>query len=287
MINCKELSKEIFERAKELSLKFGTHDKKVVIIVAGNDLAGKKYVELKEKKFLELGITPVIEELKELEDIKKSITSANKDTNIVGIMVQLPLYPELDKYKTEILHLIDPKKDIDGLTGINLSNIGKKEELILPATVEGIIILLERIAKLDTQSPATTLKDFVTGSNVVVINDSKLIGIPLSRKLKALGALVTTLNKYTEDVASFTRNADIVVTATGNIEIFDESFFKKDSILIDVTSIQTEDGVKGDIKVSKKLLGKVKFITPVPGGVGPLTVSSLMLNTIKLAIAQT
>jgi methylenetetrahydrofolate dehydrogenase (NADP+)/methenyltetrahydrofolate cyclohydrolase len=287
MINCKDLANEIFERAHELSLKFGIKDKKVVIINASNDHASKKYIELKEKKFKDLGVAPEIKELKTKEEIQNTIQAANKDPNVVGIMVQLPLYPELEKDRTEILHLIDPRKDIDGLTNINLSNIGTVHERILPATVEGIIILLERIAKLDTEHQDTSLIEFLENKRVVVINDSKLIGIPLSRKLESLGAHVDTLNKFTEDVKSYTQKADIVVTATGNTEIFDSSYFKNDSILVDVTSLNTENGIKGDIKVDEELSSKVKFITPVPGGVGPLTVSSLMLNTVKLAILQT
>jgi methylenetetrahydrofolate dehydrogenase (NADP+)/methenyltetrahydrofolate cyclohydrolase len=286
MINCKDLANEIFERAKVLSLKFGIENKKVVIINASNDVASKKYIELKQKKFQDLGVTPEIKELKTKEEIQNAIQSANKDSNVIGIMVQLPLYPELEKDRTELLHLIEPKKDIDGLTNINLSNIGTVKELVLPATVEGIVILLERLAKLD-ENEDTSLIEYLEDKHVVVVNDSKLIGIPLSRKLKSLGASVDTLNKYTDDVKSFTLKADIVVTATGNTEIFDSSYFKNDVILIDVTSLNTSEGIKGDIKVTEELTEKAKFITPVPGGVGPLTVSSLMLNTVKLAILQT
>ncbi len=282
MIDCKGLAKDIFERAKTLSQKFHFEEAKVVIINASEDESSKKYVELKENKFKDAGFITEIKSLTTFEEVKATIEAGNKDKKTVGIIVQLPLFKDLEPQRNEILNLINFKKDIDCLTDRNLEKIGTDDELVLPATVEGICILLEQIASNEKQK----LSEFLQGKKVAIVNDSKLIGIPLAKKLSSRGAVVQNLNKFTEDIKSITFDADIVVTATGNIEIFDSSFFKNDSILIDVTSLKTENGTKGDIKADEELKSKVKFITPVPGGVGPLTVSTLILNTVKLAIFQ-
>ncbi len=282
MIDCKELANNIFERAKTLSQKFHFDEAKVVIINASDDEASKKYIELKEKKFKEAGFLTEIKSLRTYEEIKTVIEIGNKDRKTVGIIVQLPLYPEIEARRDEILNLINFKKDIDCLTDTNLEKIGTDNELILPATVEGICILLEQIASTEKQK----LSEFLKNKKICIINDSKLIGLPLAKKLSSRGATVENLNKFTQDIKTQTLGSDIVITATGNVEIFDSSFFKSDSILIDVTSLKTENGTKGDIKADDELKLKVKFITPVPGGVGPLTVSTLILNTVKLAIFQ-
>ncbi len=282
MIDCKELAKDIFERAETLSHKFHFIDSKVLIINASDDTASKKYIELKEKKFREAGFIPEVKSLKTYDEIRNAIETANNDKDVVGVMVQLPLYPELDEKRAEILNSINFKKDIDCLTDYNINNIGTENELLLPATAEGIIILLEQIASEEQKK----LSEFLPGKTISIVNDSKLIGIPLAKKLISLGAKVENLNKFTENIKEETLQSDIVVTATGNAEIFDSSYFKDESILIDVTSLKTESGVKGDIKSSDELASRIKFITPVPGGIGPITVSTLILNTVKLAIFQ-
>ena len=225
---------------------------------------------MKKKACEEVGIIcdiyPYAKETKEQIVINK-IDGLNSDPSVNGIMVQLPLPQGFNR--ENIVEKIIPSKDVDGLTSVNFNKIANKDETVfLPATPKGILTLLKEYN--------IEIKD----KNVVIVNDSIQIGKPLSAMMINEGAIVTICNKETPDISVFTKVADILVVATGVINLITADIVKADSVVIDVGINKNEDGkTVGDVdfdNVSKK----VKYITPVPGGVGPMTIASLLDNVV-------
>lgn len=235
------------------------------------------YIKLKRKKCEELGIRSFLFTFtsdQSIEPIIELIDELNKKDAVGGIIVQLPLpenFSEEDEYR--ILNRIIPEKDVDGFHSKNMGNLVLNHDSHIPCTAEGCYELL--------QYYEISLK----GKHVVIIGSSKVVGLPLSLLLLHKGATVTLCNKDTINIKNITRTADILVTACGVPSLVDKEWIQDNCILIDVGINHVFENNKkkivGDVNFDD-VIDKVKYITPVPGGVGPLTVSILMKHTVNL-----
>lgn len=258
----------------ELINKINKLDKKLklVVISVGNDEASRVYVGQKEKKALEVGINFLnlhFDNIKE-EDLIKEIDKLNKDKDVTGIIVQLPLPDYLNK--NNILNSILPLKDVDGLTNSNLIKLIKNEEGLLPCTPKGVISLIDYY-KID-----------LIGKRVVIIGRSELVGIPLFHLLLRKNATVTLCHSKTKNLIDYTKNADLIISAVGKKDLITSDMIKNNVILIDVGINRFNNKLYGDI--NSECLEKSSLMTPVPGGVGPMTVISLMENVYLANILQ-
>jgi methylenetetrahydrofolate dehydrogenase (NADP+)/methenyltetrahydrofolate cyclohydrolase len=245
-------------------------------ILVGEDEASKVYVGAKEKACKELGI------YSERSDIKADSTEAdllsiieklNKDPKIHGILVQLPLPKHIDEKK--VLYAIDPKKDVDAFHPVNVGKLMLGVPDFLPCTPHGIQELLLRY-------------DIPTdGADVVVVGRSNIVGKPITNMLiqkdrKGANATVTLCHTGTKDIASHTKRADILIVAVGKPKAITADMVKDGVVVIDVGVNRLETGLVGDVDF-ESVKNKAKAITPVPGGVGPMTIVMLMKNTVQSA----
>lgn len=255
-----------FELKEKLIKKVGELDKKLTLVVVsvGSNEASKVYVSQKEKMALEIGYNFINLHFDSIleDDLIKEIEKLNNNKEITGIIVQLPLPDNLNKDK--ILNSINPLKDVDGLTNNNLIKLIKKEESLLPCTPKGIMTLFDYYNI-----------DF-SGKRVVIVGRSELVGLPLFHLLLNKNATVTLCHSKTINLINYTKEADILIVAVGKKDLVTRDMIKENSILIDVGINRYENKLYGDI--SSDSLDKSSLMTPVPGGVGPMTVISLMEN---------
>ena len=258
----------------DLKLKIDNLETKpsLAVILVGEDAASKIYVNNKRKMAEKIGIasqiitypTTVSE-----EELLTKINELNNDGSVNAILVQLPLPKHIDKFK--IINAISPLKDVDGFTSENSGKLftGQKP-YAYPCTPKGILLLLDEYGI----NPE--------GKHVVVIGRSNIVGKPLAVMMLNRNATVTVCHSKTKNLAEITKTADILVSAVGEKVIEDSSMMKVDSIMVDVGIFKDENGkTRGDVDFDK--ISKVtSFISPVPGGVGPMTIASLMLNTFEL-----
>ena len=243
---------------------------RLVIISIGDDPASKVYVRNKTRAAEECGIIathfPMIAEIDE-EYVKEIIDAFNEDSLIDGIMVQLPLPPHLDE--RAIIDTIDPTKDVDGLTTINIGRLRSGQPGLRPCTAQGIIDLLDYYdIGLD-------------GKDVTILGRSNIVGKPLADMMMAEGATVTQCHSHTSDVRFHTLSADIVVAAIGKPKFIGRGYIGYERVVIDVGINRDEDGqLCGDVDFND-VKDYCTAITPVPGGVGPMTVAELMRNTVE------
>lgn len=241
----------------------------IAIILVGNDEASKVFVGLKEKVSQDIGIEPIIYRLEAItkeDSVLRLIQDLNETPKVHGILVQLPLPPHIDENR--VLGSICPEKDVDGLTPKNVGNLLLGEEGITPCTADSIITILEEYG----------IK--IEGKDVVIINRSNLIGKPLAIILIRKSATVTVCHSKTKNLAEHTRHADIIITATGRPGFLNGNMIKEDVVVIDAGYAKREGRICGDVDfetVSKK----ASAITPVPGGVGPLTVALVFKNLMR------
>ena len=254
----------------------------LAVVLIGDDPASQVYVRNKKIMCEKVGIQSV--EYKFGEDIKETellslIDSLNRDKGINGILVQFPIPPHLSKQKT--INAISPDKDVDGLHPINAGKLMNNIECLTPCTPQGSMIMINSIAE-DT-----------SGMNAVVLGRSNLVGKPMSQLLINANCTVTQVHSKTKDIQSFTSQADILVAAIGIPNFVKSDWVKKDAIVIDVGINRVESDQSATAKT--KLVGDVDFddvldkvsaITPVPGGVGLMTVACLMNNTLIATKAQ-
>ncbi len=259
-----ELKQEIAEFGKPIS---------VVSILVGDDPPSVLYTGLKQKKAAELGITftPITFSADtEFQTVVNKIAELNTDESIDGIMLQLPLPKQFLGMHThqELTELIDPKKDIDGLTS---------GRLVPPAAVQAVLSILE--------------KEYITVYDlpVVVMGASDLVGKPMAHELEKLGGHVSVVNSKTENPSELTQKAALIVTAVGKPGVLTGDMVSEGVVVIDIGTLVIEDQVDGETQ--KKVVGDVDFesvstkskkITPVPGGVGPMTIIALLENCLKL-----
>ena len=243
----------------------------LAVILVGDDPASCVYVKNKEKACAEVGVTsykftfPADSTEKEIEE---KINELNADPNINGILVQLPLPKHLNERR--ILSFIDPKKDVDGFSPYQIGKLLLGEECLVSCTPQGIMQLLSYY-----DIP-------VAGKHAVVIGRSNIVGKPISLLLLKENATVTICHSRTKDLAEIARQADILVVAIGKPKFVTEDMVKEGAVVIDVGINRVDGALCGDVDF-EKVAEKCSFITPVPGGVGPMTVTSLMYNTIKAA----
>jgi methylenetetrahydrofolate dehydrogenase (NADP+) / methenyltetrahydrofolate cyclohydrolase len=267
-----EISVKVAER-KSLGKKI-PH---LAIILVGDDGASQTYVDHKVKACKEVGFhyttmrfADTISEGK----LMKHIDHVNNDEDVDGFIVQLPLPASISVER--ITEKIRSDKDVDGFTNHNFGSIISKNPLLMPATPFGVMELLRRY-NIETE-----------GKNCVIVGASRLVGAPLSMMLVEQGrATVTICHKYTKDLASWTKQADILVVAVGKPGLITADMVKEGAVVIDVGTTRVEGaqykngyGLKGDVEF-KEVAPKTSFITPVPGGVGPMTIASLLMNTLR------
>lgn len=249
----------------------------LAIILVGDDGASQTYVDHKVKACKEVGFHYTMMRFADTiseEKLMKHIDHVNNDDDVDGFIVQLPLPAHISVEK--ITEKIRSDKDVDGFTNHNFGSIVSKNPLIMPATPFGVMELLRRY-NIETE-----------GKHAVVVGASRLTGAPLSMMLTEQGhATVTICHKYTKDIVSYTQSADILITAVGKPGLITADMVKEGAVVIDIGTTRVEGpqykngfALKGDVDF-KPVAAKASFITPVPGGVGPMTIASLLLNTLR------
>jgi len=247
----------------------------LAMVLVGNDPASKIYVGRKKILCEKAGIGSQIFTFPEKTSERKIldlIGSFNKSQNISAIMVQLPLPKHIDRNK--VIEAIDPKKDADCLHPLNFGRFaqeGEKYSIVAPATPLGIIKLLEEY------------KVKIEGKNAVVVGRSNIVGKPMAQMLLNRNATVTVCHRHTKNLKNYTQKADILVAAVGKMNMIKADMVQKGVVVVDVGVNRGENKkVFGDVDF-KSVSKKASFITPVPGGVGPMTIAMLLWNTVKLA----
>jgi len=274
-IDGKEIAQSVKDRVKKAVLELksqGIHPCLATILV-GDNPASATYVKNKHKACEEVGI--ITKDFKLPSDITqveidKIIDNLNKDNSVHGILVQLPLPRQLDEFIT--ISRISPLKDVDGLTPHNIGLLAMKKAILVACTPSGVMEMFD-YHNIDLE-----------GKNIVLINRSNLVGKPLYHLLLERNATVTTCHSKTKNIEEFCKSADIIITAVGNRTKFTltPDMIKKDAIVIDVAISKFQEKLVGDADY-EQIIQKASFATPVPGGVGPMTVAMLLKNTITAA----
>lgn len=272
ILDGKEVSKRILSKLQteiESHTRAGQRPPGLCTILVGSDPASKVYVRNKRKRALELGIQSFDQDLDENtteKELLELISKLNQDDRVDGVLVQLPLPSHIDTNK--VLCSVDPRKDVDGFHPENVGKLSLGTPLFVPCTPKGCMYLIE-------ESGVNLL-----GSHAVVIGRSNIVGKPMSYMLLNTDATITVCHRYTRDLKSLTLQADILITATGVPHLIGPEHIKEGAVVIDVGINKLEDGtLVGDVD-TQAVLGKVGAITPVPGGVGPMTISMLLENTL-------
>lgn len=271
ILDGKKLRDKIFENLKQ-KLNNMSEKPTLAVILVGDDPASQIYVKNKKKTAENLGINSIVinypSNISEKILLDK-IQELNNDNKITAILVQLPLPKHIDKFK--IIDTIAPEKDVDGLTPYNSGKLFSGEEpYVYPCTPKGILLLLDEY------------NIELAGKHVVVIGRSNLVGKPVAQMLLNRNATVTMCHSHTKNLSDITKTADIVVSAVGK-NIIGEKMLKSDCVVVDVGIFKDVNGkICGDVDFTSA--SKIAaYISPVPGGVGPMTIASLMLNTVELA----
>jgi len=282
ILDGKKISAIVLKDVSQRAARFLAAKKKkpgLATVLVGDDPASHVYVGQKIKKCEENGLISIHRPLPASAteaDILKTVRELNKNPDVHGILVQLPLPSGMDP--ENIIREIDPKKDADGLHPLNQGILGRLkswQEIVdsgipLPCTPAGCIRLL-----LEEKIP-------ISGKNAVVVGRSTLVGKPVAQLLLSLNATVTIAHSKTSDLMKVCREADILVAALGQPEFIKKDGVKKGGIVLDVGISRTPSGLKGDVDF-KSAQENAAWITPVPGGVGPMTVAMLLANTVTLA----
>lgn len=271
-----EIKLEIAQKVAERK-QAGKKIPHLAFILVGDDGASQTYVDHKVKACKDAGFHYTMMRFADTiseEKLSKHITHVNNDDDVDGFIVQLPLPEHISVEK--ITDKIRPDKDVDGFTNRNFGSIISKVPLLMPATPFGVMELLRRY-EIKTE-----------GKNCVVVGASRIAGAPLSMMLVQQGrATVTICHKYTENLKDYTQKADILFVAVGKPGLVTADMVKDGAVVIDIGTTKVDDpskpngfSIKGDVDF-KQVAPKSSFITPVPGGVGPMTIASLLLNTLR------
>ena len=245
-------------------------DIKLAIILVGDDEASKIYIKNKEKYCYMVGID--VEKYKlssetEEKEIINLIDKLNNDESVTGIILQSPVPEGIDFNKCS--NLIKPEKDVDGFTKNNIYNLYLGKKTILPCTVKGIIKLLEYY------------KIPISGANVVIVGRGNIVGHPLSLAFENMDATVTLAHSKTQNLAEITKNADILISATGVKHLITKDMVKYGSTVIDVGVTRVDGKIYGDVDF-ENIKDIARYITPNPGGVGPMTVAMIIDNLVEM-----
>lgn len=267
----KKIEQQVEQEVKELKSTCGCTPGLAVVLV-GQDPASAAYVNMKKKACDRVGFYSITHDMPATisqEAIEKTITMLNNDTNVDGILIQLPLPEHIDTNK--LLELVDPAKDVDGFHPFNVGRLVTNLDGFVPCTPLGVMKLLEEY-DID-----------VKGKNCVVVGASNIVGKPMAALLLNADATVEICHIFTDDLKKHTLNADIVLCGVGVINLITEDMVKDDVVIVDIGVSRTKEGkLVGDVdfeNVSKKS----SYITPSPGGVGPMTIAMLLSNTLKAA----
>lgn len=255
---------EVRNEVKDLSVKL-----KLVVIQVGDNAAGCVYLSQIEKMCSYVGYD--FDYLRfdngvTTDMLLEVIDKLNNDDTVTGIMIQLPLANHIDKNR--VINSISPLKDVDGVTDINKGKLFNNMDCLSPCTAVGIMELLDRY------------NIFVKGKSVLIIGRSDIVGKPLSMMMLNNDATVTVSHSNTDNLIKYTKDADIIVTAVGISNFITSDMVNDGVIIVDVGIVKLEDGICGDVDYNN-LIDKCAYITPVPGGVGPMTIAMLARNILK------
>jgi len=274
-IDGKEIAQSVKDRVKRAAMELKNQGVNpcLATILVGDNPASATYVKNKHIACKEVGI--ITQDFKLPSDItqlelEKIIDNLNKDNSVHGILVQLPLPKHLDEFITT--SRISPLKDVDGLTPHNIGLLAMKKAILVACTPSGVMEMFD-YHNIDLE-----------GKNIVLINRSNLVGKPLYHLLLERNATVTTCHSKTKNIEEFCKSADIIITAVGDRNKFTltPEMIKKNAIVIDVAISKYQEKLVGDADYDQ-IIQKASFATPVPGGVGPMTVAMLLKNTITAA----
>ncbi len=247
----------------------------LAVILVGQDPASAAYVGMKKKACDRVGFYSVTHEMPEdisQDAIEHTITMMNTNPNIDGILIQLPLPRQIDT--TKLLELVAPEKDVDGFHPYNVGRLTTGLEGFVPCTPLGVMELLREYG-ID-----------VHGKDAVVVGASNIVGKPMAALLLNANATVTITHIHTKDLAAYTKKADIILVGAGVINLITEDMVKEDAIVIDIGINRNKEGkLVGDVDFAN-VAPKTSYITPVPGGVGPMTIAMLLQNTLRAATAH-
>lgn len=270
ILDGKKLRDKLLEELKNNLSSYKSLPKLVVILI-GENPASQIYVNNKKKTAEKLGITSVVinypSNVSENELLEK-IEELNADDSVNAILVQLPLPEHIDKFK--VINTISPIKDVDGFTPENFGKLLAGEKpYVYPCTPKGILLLLDEYG-ID-----------VDGKHVVIVGRSNIVGKPLSVMMLNRNATVTVCHSHTKNLSEITKTADILISAVGE-KLIEDNMVNQNCVVVDVGIFKDEfNKTRGDVEYNS-VLAKASFISPVPGGVGPMTITSLMLNTVEL-----
>ena len=284
-IDGKAVAEEVVESVKKAAASLHDSDgivPGIAVVIVGEDAASKVYVASKSKKAKECGFHSVQFDLPETtsqQELLAKLDELNADPAIHGILVQLPLPAHIDD--KQVIQAIDPDKDVDGFNVINAGrlSIGDVENAFVPCTPAGVMLLIKRVCG-----------DDLSGNAAVVVGRSNIVGKPMASLLLAANATVTIAHSRTSDLPAVCRNADILVAAVGRPEMIRGDWIKPGATIIDVGINRIPAPERGEGK--SRLVGDVAYdecaavagaITPVPGGIGPMTIAMLMANTLTSA----
>jgi len=286
LIDGKAIAQKVRDEVKEkvaARAAAGKSQPGLATVLVGERVDSAAYVGMKQKACAELGMTsfhhPVPADVNQ-EDLEKLVKELNADPKVHGILVQLPLPDHLDEER--VLNLINIEKDVDGFSPLNIGRLAQKgrEPLFVPCTPYGCIYLLKEVGVE------------ISGANAVVLGRSNIVGMPAALLLVKENATVTVCHSRTKNIADVVRQADILIAAIGRTEMVQGDWIKPGAAIIDVGMNSKPDATKkkgyrlvGDVdfEAAKEVAG---FITPVPGGVGPMTIAMLMANTLRAAEIQ-
>jgi methylenetetrahydrofolate dehydrogenase (NADP+)/methenyltetrahydrofolate cyclohydrolase len=244
----------------------------LAVVLVGSDPASAAYVNMKSKACKEAGLYSIVHEMPSTisqENILEIINMMNKNPNIDGILVQLPLPEHIDT--TAILEAIDPTKDVDGFHPYNVGRVVAGLDGFIPATPYGVMELLKEY-DIDPK-----------GKNVCVVGASDIVGKPMATLMLNANATVEICHIFTDDLKKHTLQADIICVGAGVVNLIKEDMVKEDAIIVDIGINRLDDGrLVGDVDY-ENVSSKCSYITPVPGGVGPMTIAMLLVNTIIAA----
>jgi methylenetetrahydrofolate dehydrogenase (NADP+)/methenyltetrahydrofolate cyclohydrolase len=267
ILSGKELSNKIQQQLK-IQVNALSDPPHLVVILTTDNKASETYVNAKKKAAINVGFKSTIIHDTSLSEaaLLNQIDALNQDPNVHGILVQLPLKEGLDEKK--IMTQIDPLKDVDGFHPLNVAALFQDRQGFVPATPKGIMRLLE-----ETKIP-------LAGKKAVIVGRSQIVGKPLIHLLLKENATVCVAHSKTKNLKELTLQADILIAAVGKKALIQKDYVKDQTVIIDVGINRTEKGLVGDVDF-EALKDKAAYITPVPGGVGPMTIASLLENTLE------
>jgi len=263
-----EIRKNISKEVETLKSKYKTTPN-ITSIKIGSDSSSEIYLRLRNKACSEVGIKSSHSEFPQNvseNEVLKAITKLNQDKTVHGILIQFPIPNHISQDK--LINALDPKKDVEGLNPYNLGRTLVGDEHLIPCTPLSVLTILD--------CEKTELK----GKDVVIVNHSNIVGKPLALLLLNRNATVSVCHVFTKDLKNYTSKADVLITAAGVPKLIKRDYVKNGAFVIDVAIINTKDGICGDVDFEPvtEVAGK---ITPVPGGVGPVTVACSLMNMIK------